>query len=196
MPLSLPRVFASTARLVQASRRTSSPRSVLQTPRKTPLLSSIRPYSAPAPHPKPNAQHQQKSEFKIFPIVVLLLLSSGSYVLLVSLIFVLGGPGRRKGTQSAHLVREYALSHLSAGDLLRAEQNREESQYGELIRNYVRECLIVPMEITVALLSNAMSDILAEKKGAEPAYSRHTITVPDRWVPARNGPRDLYTKRL
>ncbi|WEW60085.1 bifunctional uridylate/adenylate kinase [Emydomyces testavorans] len=82
----------------------------------------------------------------------------------VLVIFVLGGPGSGKGTQSAHLVRDYGFSHLSAGDLLRAEQDREGSQYGDLIRHNIREGIIVPMEITVALLSNAMSDILQQNK--------------------------------
>ncbi|KAJ5092130.1 hypothetical protein NUU61_007000 [Penicillium alfredii] len=79
----------------------------------------------------------------------------------VTVVFFLGGPGSGKGTQSANLERDYGFVHLSAGDLLRAEQVREGSQYGELIRNYIREGKIVPMEITVALLSNAMADSLA-----------------------------------
>lgn len=80
----------------------------------------------------------------------------------VTVIFVLGGPGSGKGTQSANLVRDYGFTHISAGDLLRAEQVREGSQYGELIRNYIREGRIVPMEVTVALLSNAMADTLSK----------------------------------
>jgi hypothetical protein len=36
--------------------------------------------------------------------------------------------------------------HLSAGDLLRAEQVREGSQYGELIREYIREGKIAAEE--------------------------------------------------
>lgn len=79
-----------------------------------------------------------------------------------TVVFLLGGPGSGKGTQSARLVRDYAFTHLSAGDLLRAEQNRPGSQYGDLIRSYIREGTIVPMEITVALLSNAMADSLGE----------------------------------
>ncbi|EAW11813.1 uridylate kinase ura6 [Aspergillus clavatus NRRL 1] len=79
----------------------------------------------------------------------------------VTVVFLLGGPGSGKGTQSANLVRDYGFVHLSAGDLLRAEQVREGSQYGDLIRTYIREGKIVPMEITVALLSNAMADALA-----------------------------------
>ncbi|KAH8698275.1 uridylate kinase Ura6 [Talaromyces proteolyticus] len=78
----------------------------------------------------------------------------------VTVVFVLGGPGAGKGTQSENLVRDYGFNHLSAGDLLRAEQVREGSEYGELIRHHIREGTIVPMEVTVALLSNAMADIL------------------------------------
>ena len=37
-------------------------------------------------------------------------------------VFVLGGPGAGKGTQCSNIVREYGWVHLSAGDLLRAEQ--------------------------------------------------------------------------
>ncbi|KAF9926842.1 hypothetical protein BGZ67_007904 [Mortierella alpina] len=73
-----------------------------------------------------------------------------------TVIFVLGGPGAGKGTQCANLVRDFGFVHLSAGDLLRAEQERPGSQYGELIKTYIREGNIVPMEVTIALLENAM----------------------------------------
>ncbi|CAG8195912.1 unnamed protein product [Penicillium salamii] len=80
----------------------------------------------------------------------------------VTVVFFLGGPGSGKGTQSANLVESYGFVHLSAGDLLRAEQERTGSQYGDMIREYIREGKIVPMEVTVALLSNAMADSLAD----------------------------------
>ncbi|KAF9907778.1 hypothetical protein BX616_000336, partial [Lobosporangium transversale] len=73
-----------------------------------------------------------------------------------TVIFVLGGPGVGKGTQCANLVRDFGFVHLSAGDLLRAEQERPGSQYGDLIRSYIKEGKIVPMEVTIALLENAM----------------------------------------
>ncbi|KAF8502461.1 UMP-CMP kinase [Gautieria morchelliformis] len=66
----------------------------------------------------------------------------------VTVIFVLGGPGAGKGTQCSRLVQDYAFVHLSAGDLLRAEQHREGSQYGDMIRTCIREGTIVPMEVT------------------------------------------------
>jgi UMP-CMP kinase len=78
----------------------------------------------------------------------------------VTVIFVLGGPGAGKGTQCAKLVEEFGFCHLSAGDLLREEQHREGSQYGELIRTCIKEGSIVPMEVTVKLLENAMHEAL------------------------------------
>jgi len=85
----------------------------------------------------------------------------------VTVLFVLGGPGAGKGTQCANLVKDFGFCHLSAGDLLRAEQNREGSQYGEMIRTYIREGQIVPMEVTVKLLENAMRAALEEKREGE-----------------------------
>ena len=43
----------------------------------------------------------------------------------------------------------------TAGDLLRAEQNREGSQYGQMIKEYIREGQIVPMEVTVKVRSSS-----------------------------------------
>lgn len=76
----------------------------------------------------------------------------------VSVIFVLGGPGAGKGTQCEKLVNEYGFIHLSAGDLLRAEQTRPNSQYGELIANCIKAGQIVPQEVTIGLLKNAMKE--------------------------------------
>ncbi|KAI0710430.1 UMP-CMP kinase [Cerioporus squamosus] len=85
----------------------------------------------------------------------------------VTVFFVLGGPGAGKGTQCANLVKDFGFCHLSAGDLLRAEQDREGSEYGEMIRKYIREGQIVPMEVTIKLLENAMRAALAEKRDGE-----------------------------
>lgn len=82
----------------------------------------------------------------------------------VSVIFVLGGPGAGKGTQCAKLVKDYQFVHLSAGDLLRAEQNREGSEFGDLIKHYIKEGLIVPQEVTLSLLENAIKENHAQGK--------------------------------
>ncbi|ORX87395.1 UMP-CMP kinase [Anaeromyces robustus] len=74
-----------------------------------------------------------------------------------TVVYVLGGPGAGKGTQCANLVKDFGFVHLSAGDLLREERQREGSQYGDLINNYIKEGKIVPAKITIALLENAMA---------------------------------------
>lgn len=76
----------------------------------------------------------------------------------VSVIFVLGGPGLGKGTQCAKLVNDKHFVHLSAGDLLREEQKREGSKYGELIAQCIKDGTIVPQEVTVALLEQAIGN--------------------------------------
>lgn len=83
----------------------------------------------------------------------------------VTVVFVLGGPGAGKGTQCAKLVDEYHFTHLSAGDLLRAEQERPGSEFGELIKDYIRDGKIVPMEVTVQLLENAMAEVVDKSGG-------------------------------
>jgi len=85
----------------------------------------------------------------------------------VTVIFVLGGPGAGKGTQCARLVDDFGFCHLSAGDLLRAEQHREGSKHGQLIQTCIKEGTVVPMEVTVKLLENAMKAALAENRSEE-----------------------------
>jgi len=85
------------------------------------------------------------------------LFSSGTGEGQVTVIFVLGCPGSGKGTQSANLVRDYGFRHLSAGDLLREEQDRPESEFGQMIKDDIKEGRIVPSEVTIQLLENAMN---------------------------------------
>ncbi|GJP53782.1 hypothetical protein CLOM_g12920 [Closterium sp. NIES-68] len=73
------------------------------------------------------------------------------------IIFVLGGPGSGKGTQCAKIVEEYGFTHLSAGDLLRAEI-KSGSSHGNMIQNMIKEGKIVPAEVTVGLLQKAMKE--------------------------------------
>ncbi|SCU94516.1 LAFA_0F22276g1_1 [Lachancea sp. 'fantastica'] len=108
----------------------------------------------------------------------------------VSVIFVLGGPGAGKGTQCANLVRDHHFVHLSAGDLLRAEQKREGSKYGELIKHYIKEGLIVPQEVTVALLKQAIQENFdkGSKKFLVDGFPRkmdQAITFEEQIVPSK-----------
>ncbi|KAI1168781.1 uridylate kinase [Nemania serpens] len=96
----------------------------------------------------------------------------------VTVLFVLGGPGAGKGTQCARLVAAYGFTHLSAGDLLRAEQNRAGSQYGALIKDYITNGLIVPMDVTIALLENAMRDAMSTSTSTSTTTSASTTSTP------------------
>ncbi|CAK9114351.1 unnamed protein product [Durusdinium trenchii] len=73
-----------------------------------------------------------------------------------SVVFVLGGPGAGKGTQCTKIAETFGYTHLSAGDLLREERSREGSEYGELINRYIKDGKLVPVEITIKLLKQAM----------------------------------------
>lgn len=71
--------------------------------------------------------------------------------------FVLGGPGAGKGTQCAKIVEHFGYTHLSAGDLLRAERASGSAQ-GEMIQSYIKEGKIVPVEVTIKLIMKAIDE--------------------------------------
>lgn len=72
-------------------------------------------------------------------------------------VFVLGGPGSGKGTQCSRLVKDLGVwTHLSAGDLLRAERSKKDSDLATIINEKISTGQIVPSEITVRLIKNAM----------------------------------------
>ena len=75
----------------------------------------------------------------------------------VTVVFVLGGPGSGKGTQCANIVQQFGYTHLSAGDLLRAEI-KSGSENGTMIQNMIKEGKIVPSEVTINLLQRAIQE--------------------------------------
>jgi len=96
---------------------------------------------------------------------------------------------------------------LSAGDLLREEQNRPGSQYGEMIKTFIKEGNIVPMEVTIALLENAMRAAI-EKSGKkrflidgfprqmDQALKFEEIVVPSQFVLYFECPENIMLERL
>ena len=61
----------------------------------------------------------------------------------------------------------------TAGDLLRQEQIRQGSQYGQIIQTHIKEGTIVPMEITIRLLEIAMAAAIEQRAGT-PGWSGKT----------------------
>ncbi|KAI8572524.1 hypothetical protein RHMOL_Rhmol01G0206100 [Rhododendron molle] len=80
----------------------------------------------------------------------------------VTVVFVLGGPGSGKGTQCQNIVRHFGYTHLSAGDLLRAEI-KSGSENGTMIQNMIKDGKIVPSEVTIKLLQRAMLESSNDK---------------------------------
>lgn len=83
-----------------------------------------------------------------------------------TVIFVLGGPGAGKGTHCSKLAANYPITHLCIGDILREEQEKPGSKWGDLIRKNILEGVIGPPEMTVSLLEAAMKE-RCEKDGVE-----------------------------
>jgi len=79
---------------------------------------------------------------------------------LFRVVFVLGGPGAGKGTQCELLIENYPCHHLSAGQLLRDEAEKKDgsSEHAELIEECLVAGKIVPVEISLSLLQNAMRE--------------------------------------
>lgn len=72
--------------------------------------------------------------------------------------FILGGPGSGKGTNCARLVEDFGYTHFSAGELLREAARSGTSDVAKKIGEFIRSGNIVPSEITVELLRQAIAD--------------------------------------
>ncbi len=75
-----------------------------------------------------------------------------------NVVFVLGGPGAGKGTMCELAQTQLGWTHLSTGDLLRAEREKG-GPTATVIEEYMTAGKLVPNEITVTLLKNAMEMI-------------------------------------
>lgn len=74
----------------------------------------------------------------------------------VPIIWVLGGPGSGKGTQCDKIVAKYGFTHLSSGDLLRAEVSIKRMTHIHLkFLNYLK----MQFEIEISNLSNVLQNI-------------------------------------
>uniref|UniRef100_A0A674IPV5 Uncharacterized protein n=1 Tax=Terrapene triunguis TaxID=2587831 RepID=A0A674IPV5_9SAUR len=74
------------------------------------------------------------------------------------------GPGSGKGTQCEQLAQKYGFTHLSTGDLLRRELTSS-SERSKLIKDIMECGELVPGDIVLALLKEAMIARLGDTKG-------------------------------
>jgi adenylate kinase len=70
-------------------------------------------------------------------------------------LILFGPPGSGKGTQSEKLIAKYGLKHLSTGDLLRSEINRQ-TPLGKEAQNFMDKGQLVPDEVVIGMISSAL----------------------------------------
>lgn len=68
---------------------------------------------------------------------------------------VFGAPGSGKGTQSARLIDEYGLYHISTGDLLRDHIARG-TDLGKLADSYISQGHLIPDELMISILDHTL----------------------------------------
>lgn len=84
-------------------------------------------------------------------------------------IIILGAPGSGKGTQADLLAKEFNLIHLSSGQLLRQEAEKD-SPKGKLIASLLGHGKLLPFETVLDLLQPAIKNatgpqVLSERSG-------------------------------
>ncbi|XP_060602068.1 uncharacterized protein LOC132755252 isoform X4 [Ruditapes philippinarum] len=82
----------------------------------------------------------------------------------VRVVFVIGGPGSGKGTQCERIVEKYGFTHLSSGDLLRAEV-ASGSARGKELTAIMEKGELVPLDTVLQLLKEAMLAKASTSKG-------------------------------
>lgn len=70
-------------------------------------------------------------------------------------IVMFGAPGSGKGTQSARLINDYSLYHISTGDVLRRHIS-EGSELGKIADSYISKGHLIPDDLMISILENEL----------------------------------------
>lgn len=79
-------------------------------------------------------------------------------------IVLFGAPGSGKGTQSAKLIDEYGLYHISTGELLR-DHIRRGTELGKTANEYISKGHLIPDALMIQILDDVLDKEAAGKKG-------------------------------
>ncbi len=70
-------------------------------------------------------------------------------------LILFGPPGSGKGTQSVKIAEKFNLAHISTGDIFRSEI-KNETKLGVKVKSIIEQGELVPDELLVEILENAM----------------------------------------
>ncbi|MCM1484108.1 MAG: adenylate kinase [Muribaculaceae bacterium] len=70
---------------------------------------------------------------------------------------VFGAPGSGKGTQSARLINEYGLYHISTGELLR-EHIKNGTELGKIADTYISKGNLIPDDLMIDILEHELDN--------------------------------------
>lgn len=71
-------------------------------------------------------------------------------------VIIIGPPGAGKGTQAATIKKDYAIPHISTGDMFR-EAVTNETELGKKAKEYMDAGKLVPDEVTIGIVRERLS---------------------------------------
>jgi adenylate kinase len=77
-------------------------------------------------------------------------------------IVIFGAPGCGKGTQSELIIEKYQLYHISTGNVLRTEMEKQ-TELGKLAQEYVHKGHLVPDDLIIKMLADILKSNPDEK---------------------------------
>ncbi|MEM9981196.1 MAG: adenylate kinase, partial [Bacteroidota bacterium] len=79
-------------------------------------------------------------------------------------IVIFGPPGAGKVTQRTKIIEKYNLYHISTGDLFRSHI-KNDTPLGKRVKSYTENGLLVPDEVTIAMLKEVLEANKAQVNG-------------------------------
>lgn len=98
-----------------------------------------------------------------------------------------GAPGSGKGTQSAKIIDQYGLYHISTGEVLRDHIARG-TELGKTADRYISKGQLIPDDLMVSILENVLDNEANAKKGV-------VFDGFPRTIPQAEALRDMLARR-
>lgn len=100
---------------------------------------------------------------------------------------IFGAPGSGKGTQSAKLIDEYGLYHVSTGEVLRDHIARG-TELGKIANEFISKGCLIPDDLMIQILDDVLNENAADKLGI-------ILDGFPRTIPQAEALKELFEKR-